>query len=121
MVKIDLEKGFEAYPNGRISSAEVKITSFVIQKTSCCVELYQKIFIPNICCSIVKNVKTDGDSLIITFSDCFGAEHVLKDLMDAIIKMENDNDPHDVAREMTRKLCHIIQDLRFKFCKDKWY
>ena len=120
MVEIEMIKGFEALPNGKLSCAEVKITSYVIRKLECHIELYT-IILPEMGVSPIKNMITDCDSIIITFADIDGAERVLDKLMEKINKYEQMYDNQDVAVEMTQRLWRIMKSLKFKYCKSKWY
>lgn len=120
MVEIEMVKGFEALPNGKMSCAEVKITSYVIRCADCHCALYT-IILPELGVSLIKNVITDHDSMVITFSDANGAERVLNKLVEKISNYEQKYDNRDVAVELTRKLNGIVHRLKFKYCKSKWY
>lgn len=121
MVEIEMIKGFEALPNGKMSCAEVKITSFVIRKLECHNTLYG-IILPELGVSSIKNVITDCDSIIITFADMdVVVERVLDRLMEKISRYEQMYDNQDVAVELTQRLWRIMKSLKFKYCKSKWY
>jgi len=121
MVEIEMVKGFEALPNGKMSCAEVKITSYVIRKLECHNTLYG-IILPELGVSPIKNVITDCDSIIITFADMdVMVERVLDRLMEKISRYEQMYNNQDVAVELTQRLWRIMKSLKFKYCKSKWY
>lgn len=121
MVEIEIVKGFEALPNGKVSCAEVKITSHVFKKPDCYNKMFQDIIMPELRRKLIKNIVRNGDSIVIEITDDCGAEKVLDKLVGYIGDLEKNVSVQDVVDDMNFRLRRIIKMIKGRYCKSVWY